>query len=153
MMGSLLGQYRGLRITVQGASPEEMRKQTDRQYLRLELAFNINLNKKWPDIILLKVRGPLPSPQQFHLIHTESAACLHGALEGNREQEARNRGLSWIKNLGDIPQSKIKLEVFPSQGYVLGAVLPNKETAHLELETKGRTLLISLHGFHLRTHR
>jgi hypothetical protein len=68
------------------------------------------------------------------------------------EQETRNRGLSWIKNLDDIPQSEDKLEAFPCQGHVLGAVFLNKGTAHLELETKKRTLLISLHGFHLRTH-
>lgn len=59
-MESPLGQYRGLRMTIQGASPEEIHRHTE--YLHLELAFNINLNKEWPDII--------PSESEF--------ACLLG---------------------------------------------------------------------------
>lgn len=47
-------------MTIQGASPEEIHRHTE--YLHLELAFNINLNKEWPDII--------PSESEF--------ACLLG---------------------------------------------------------------------------
>lgn len=96
-------------MTIQGASPEEIHRHTE--YLHLELAFNINLNKEWPDIIPSESEFAC-SPNPLGLL----TDCLHRALEGNRRQETRKRGLSWIKNLDHTPQSEGESEAFSIPG-------------------------------------